>query len=82
MLNLLIVYSCHYLQVRQEEGEGGERYFVNMFTGLAWYVCILLIMFVFVLLFITVLLFVFFACYFLSGPYGHCFICQLSNEIC
>ena len=23
-------------QIRQEEGEGGERYFVNMFTGLAW----------------------------------------------
>ena len=25
------------VQVRQEEGEGGERYYVNMFTGLAWY---------------------------------------------
>jgi len=27
----------HGYEVRQEEGEGGERYFVNMFTGLAWY---------------------------------------------
>jgi len=27
----------HGYEVRQEEGEGGETYFVNMFTGLAWY---------------------------------------------
>ena len=48
----IVPSSSHYLQVRQEEGEGGERYFVNMFTGLAWYIFLSVVVFlVFVLLF-------------------------------
>ena len=37
-LQMTVQTWCQLFQVRQEEGEGGERYFVNMFTGLAWYI--------------------------------------------